>query len=282
MIMTKLQYHRPTEAEEACAILADHADDVAVLGGGTWLLPRMNRHEVSVNNVVDLRGLELHTIEARDDHVEVGAMVTYNDVLASPALADAVPLLPRVALEITGGNQVRNQGTLVGSACYANPSSDVAGVLVALGARLRVRGPGGVREVAAADFFLDAFRPDVQPGEFVNSFVVPRRRLRTGYWKFKISKSSWPIATAAAVVDEATGEAKVTLGAVERRPLRIDLDELREPDGLLRVADVAELVRERVTEPWGDVLAAGDYRRDISGVVARRAVEELQEEVPST
>lgn len=277
MIHTKLLYHRPSETGEACAILADHANEAAVLGGGTWLLPKMNRHEMSVNHVVDLRGLGFNTITVRDDQVELGAMVTYSDVLASSALADAVPLLPQVARGITGGNQVRNLGTLVGSACYANPSSDMPAVLVALEARLRISGPEGNREVEASSFFLDAFLVDLRPGEIVTSFAVPRSRLRTGYYKLKISGSSWPIATASAVINEDTGETTVTLGAVERRPLRVDLAAVVEADGGVKISEVAELVRQRIVNPWSDVLAAGEYRREVAGVVARRAVEKLKE-----
>jgi carbon-monoxide dehydrogenase medium subunit len=277
MIRTKLLYHRPVETEKACGILMEHANDAAVLGGGTWLLPRMNRDEIAFNHVVDLRGLGLNTIKMRDNFVELGAMVTYSDVLASPELTDTVPLLQQVARGITGGNQVRNLGTLVGSACYANPSSDMPAVLVALEARLRVSGSAGHREVNASDFFLDAFLVDLRPGEFVTSFVVPRHRLRTGYYKLKISGSSWPIATATAVINETTGERTVTLGAVERRPLRIDLSSVMEADGVMRGADFADLVRQRVLDPWGDVLASADYRREVAGVVARRAAEKLKE-----
>lgn len=279
MIRARLQYHRPTGIEDASSLLAEWGDAAAILGGGTWLLPRMNRNETSADHIVDLRGLGLDYVRVENDAVEVGAMATYNDVLESEELLAALPLLPRVANGITGGNQIRNQGTLVGSACYANPSSDVPALLVALSAKLRLRGAEGIREVDASNFFMDAFEVDMEPGEFVASFVVPRRRYKTGYHKLKICEGSWPIATAVAVVDEQTGEATVTLGAVRAKPLTIDLGELRGTSGDLDVAGVADLVRERVEDPWGDIVAQAGYRRNVSGVVARRAIEELKEEI---
>ncbi len=277
MITTRLFYHRPRDLQQACEIMNEHALEAAVLGGGTMLLPRMNRNEVQVNHVVDLRGLGLDKIEVHDDRVKLGAMVTYSDVLASSALEEAVPLLQQVSRGITGGNQIRNQGTLAGSACYANPSSEVPAVLAALKARLQLSSVNGVREVEALDFFFDAFRADIQPGEFVSSIVVPRKRLRTGYYKLKISAGSWPIATAVAVFNNETGEKSVTLGAVERRPLRIDLTSVMDGKMGLPAAEVSKLVRERVTDPWSDVLAPGEYRRKVADVVARRAIENLLE-----
>lgn len=277
MIHTKLQYHRPAKAEEVCSILDEHPNDAVVLGGGSWLLPRMNRHEVQANHIIDLRGLNLNTMKVEDDLVRMGAMVTYSDVLSSKELAEAIPLLPQVARGITGGSQVRNLGTLAGSACFANPSSDIPAVLVALGTKLQIIGKKSEREVAAEDFFLDAFRVDLHPGEFVSSLVIPRHRLRSGYYKLKISASSWPIATASAIINDDTGEKSITLGAVEPRPLRIDLSSVMDAEGVLQGVDISDFVRAKIVNPWSDILAAGEYRREVAGVVARRAIENLKE-----
>jgi aerobic carbon-monoxide dehydrogenase medium subunit len=272
VIRTALRYHRPGSAEEASDLLNEHRGDSAVLGGGTWLLPLMCRGELRVSHVVDLRGMGLDSIRVGADEVEVGAMVTYEDVLASPELADAAPLLGTMAAGVTGGRQLRNQATLVGSACYANPASEVPAVLVALDAVLQVHGPSRPREVAAADFFEGAFATALQPGELVTSFRLPRRRLRTGYAKVKLSAGSWPIATAAAVLDEACGEASVTLGAVERQPLTLAV-----AGGEPGPGQIEALVADGVSDPWADVLAPADYRRRIAPVVARRAFDRIEE-----
>ena len=266
MIRTRLRYHRPDTPHEASALLAEHVGNVAVLSGGTQLLPQMSRDEIHVEHVVDLRGLGLDAITTEDDHVEIGAMVTYADVLASPDLRGAAPLLPRVALGVTGGRQLVQQATLVGSACYNYPGSDMPGVLVALDARMRVHGTAGFREVRACGFFLGAATVDLRSGEFVASFVIGRAQ-HIGYCKVKHSTGSWPIATAAAVRNPATGALTVTLGAVQALPVRLDLDD---PDRL------EDQVREAVTAPWSDILAPGSYRAAIAGVVARRALAELQ------
>jgi aerobic carbon-monoxide dehydrogenase medium subunit len=273
MITTKLSYHRPADTKKACDILLEHDHEAVVLGGGSMLVPRMNREEISAQHVVDLRGLGLDTINVTDDFVEIGAMVTYSDVLASEVIAKEVPFLQQVAQGITGGNQIRNIGTLVGSACYANPSSDIPGVLVALKARIRIRGTRGVREVGTSDFILGAFEVDLQPGEFVTSLVVPRRSLRTGYYKLKISGSSWPIATASAIIDEENSETTVTLGAIEGRPIQINLPPTVNGMNELKTEELANLVQARVINPWSDILANGEYRKDVAGVVARRALE---------
>jgi carbon-monoxide dehydrogenase medium subunit len=268
MIRTRLRYHRPATAAEASAVLAEHHGNVVVLAGGTQLLPRMNRDEVHVEHVVDLRDLGLTGITEVDNRIEVGAKATYTDVIDSALLHRAVPLLPRMARGITGGRQLTQQATLVGAACYNYPGTDIPGTLVALAATLRLHGLDGVREVAASDFLLDARSVDVRPGEFVSSFLVDRTG-RAGYCKVKHSSGSWPIATASALHDSATGGFSVTLGAVEAVPVRVQFTQ---------PAQLAGLIREAVTEPWEDVLAPATYRAAIAGVVAKRALTELLED----
>jgi aerobic carbon-monoxide dehydrogenase medium subunit len=266
MIRTNLRYHRPTRADEVSALLLEHDGNVAVLSGGTQLLPQLNRDQVSIEHLVDLRGLGLDDIGLDDATLSLGARVTYTAVLGSAAVAAAAPLLARVAHGITGGRQLRNVATLAGSACFSMPGSDMPAVLVALDARYEVHGPAGPRTVPAAQFHRAAFQNVLLPGEFVQRIVIDRADRRTGYCKVKHSAGSWPIVTASAVQDG--GRRRVTLGAVQQVPLTVDISD---------AADVRAAVGAAVTEPWTDILAPGEYRAQIAGVVAARAVREMEE-----
>jgi carbon-monoxide dehydrogenase medium subunit len=261
-----ITYHAPRDAAEACELLADRGERAAVLGGGTWLVPMMVRGERRVSDVVDVRDARIDGIARRGDEVEVGAMATYSSLLASDVVRDRVPLLRVVAAGITGGAQIRNVGTVGGSACFAIPSSDIPACLVALGARMLVRGPDGPREIPADAFFVDAFKTALGPAELLAAIVVPDDATRVGYHKLKLCESSWPIATAAAVVRD--GRATVAVGAVARTPLRLDVDPAAGGD------ELDALVHERLGEPWEDALAPGGYRRAVAGTVARRALQE--------
>jgi carbon-monoxide dehydrogenase medium subunit len=274
MIRTPMRYHRPESPADVSAILAEHGDGAAVLGGGTWLLPLMNRGERTHDHVIDLKGLGAAPIARVGEGFELAATATYEDVLADAGLCAAVPALARMTAGVTGGRQLRNQATLVGSACFQNPSSEVPAAFAALGAVLHLHGPGGVRDVPAAEFFEDAFATSLRDGEFVTGAFIPARGLRAGYVKVKIADGGWPVATAVALRDATTGETTVTVGAVEPCPLKIDITDLWEGGGVRRDA-LGARVAEKITNPWSDVLAAGDYRREIAAVVAGRAVEQI-------
>src|SRR5690625_62335 len=132
MILTNLTYHEPTNLEEAREIMNEHANDFIVLGGGTMIIPQLTRNEVLTNHVLNLQSLGLDNIVDKENYVRIEAMVTYTDVLNSPIIKKHLPLLKYFTLGVTGGNQIRNQGTLVGSACFANPSSEILAILLAL------------------------------------------------------------------------------------------------------------------------------------------------------
>jgi carbon-monoxide dehydrogenase medium subunit len=282
MIRTSLRHHAPDDLDEAAALLADHGERAAVVGGGTVLVPSLTRGERDLDHVVDLRRLGLDELVTTEHELRLGASVSYAQLLAAPPLPGAAALLQVVAGGITGGPQIRNQGTVGGSASYANPSSDMPGVLVALGARMHLHGPQGERIVPAEEFFTGACRVASEPTEVLAWLSVSTGPARIGYYKLKLSEGSWPIATASAVLPDPEGSltgATVTLGAVAAVPLRLDLTPLLDGNGDLAVpaADVDDWVSAQVPEPWDDELAPGDYRRKVAGVVLRRALQRAQE-----
>jgi carbon-monoxide dehydrogenase medium subunit len=227
----------------------------------------MTRGEINVGHVIDLKALPLKVIAVSSKRIEIGARVTYSDILASALLGQFVPLLPRVVGEITGGRQLVQQATPVGSACFNMPGTDVPGLLVAVDARIIVHGIQGSRTLRARDFFLDAFRVALQPGEFVTGFsLMPHSR--AGYCKIKHCSGSWPIATASAVQYSSDGPITLVLGAVQAVPLCFEVTDLTQVD---------ELVREGVRNPWSDVLAPGSYRVRVAAPAARRAIANLEE-----
>ena len=257
-----MRYTRPSDVDDVTAALAD--GDAVVVGGGTMVVPDMTHGRVRPAAVVDLAKAGLAGITRGDGEWVIGAMTTYTELERSD-----VPLLATVARGITGGPQIRNRGTVGGSASYANPSSDVPATLVALNARLRLAKAGGVREVAAADFFLGAFRTAREPGEVLTAITVPDTDASVGYLKFKLVEGSWPIVTAATVVGPTI---RVVLGGAAARPVTVEVarESWREQ---LRPA-----VDRVLTEPWDDVLAPGHYRARIAPVIAARSVAGVLEE----
>lgn len=213
--------------------------------------------------------------------ITMGAGVSYSTLLSSSLTP---PLLRAVAGRITGGPQIRNQGTVGGSACHANPASDIPTALVALQATLTIARLGSKRHLPACEFFLGPFCTDLRPGELLVSLHVPATAATDwGYAKLKHGESSRPITVAAAQLtrgsDDAVAGAAVTLGAAIATPVRIPLDgpeqftTARKLGPSLRTATFGA-IHDNCTDWWADEGADRDYRRRVAGVIACRAIED--------
>lgn len=264
MIKNRFQYLAPKSVEEAARLLAESPADTEVIGGGTWVVVEMTAGIRDPRRVIDLKDAGLRYVKEEGGSLVIGARATYTDILRSPA-AQKVPALIAMCTGITGGAQLRNRATLAGSVCFANPSADGHGLLAGLGATFSLRTASGSRQVKAADFYTGPFATVLAAGELLESISIPLESgVKQGYYKFKLAESSWPICTATAVV-AADGSARVTIGAANEVPVTVT-GSASDLEGLAAAAEAA------VTRPHSDELAAGDYRKQIAGAIAKRAV----------
>ena len=277
MIPSAFEYLAPESASEAVSLLCEDPEHTRVLGGGTWLVPDMNRGEATPRRVLDLRRAGIGGIDSVDGRLRLGATCTYGQLLDSELVAGVLGLM---AAGITGGRQIVCQGTVGGSAGAARPQSDVPASLVALGAEVVILGPGGERRISANELFVAAMRTSLGAREIIVEFELDAAPGGgSGYVKLKRGQSSWPIATAACRIwlddDGRCSQVTLALGGVAEVPLLVDasgpLVGERPTEDL--IAEAAALARDAVSEPWGDVLAPPEYRKAVAGPVARRAIE---------
>ena len=132
-------YVRPDTVEEVLALLAEYGDDARILAGGQSLVPMLNLRLIDASVLIDIsRIAALDVIRDLGRHVEIGAAVTQNRLMAWPQLAKKLPLLA-AALPFVGHFQTRNKGTVCGSIAHADPSSEIPLALAVLGGEVVLR-----------------------------------------------------------------------------------------------------------------------------------------------
>lgn len=265
MLLSEVGYARPATLEQALGVLADYPGARALAGGQT-LLNVMKARAAAPDVLVDLSGIpELRGIGLdADGTLELGAMTTYTDVIAS-AEARARPILGDVCAQIADV-QVRNRGTIGGNVCSSDPTNHLPPLLVALGATFTVVGRAGERDVAAKDFFLGVYMTAAGPGELLTKITVPAGR-SDGFASVPIGVDGTCIVNAAASLN---GGARVALGCVAATPVLVEAPSAD-------AEAVRGAVREARLEPPSDVHASAEYRRHLAEVVAARAVEQAAE-----
>ena len=126
------------------------------------LLPLMKLRLAHPATVIDIGRLdELQGIRSMaDGGLEIGALATYAEVLASTKLPIASQCLSDI-----GDVQVRNRGTIGGAISHADPASDAPALALALDYAAVLRSSGGERTVPLDGFFTGPFQTGIRPDE---------------------------------------------------------------------------------------------------------------------
>ena len=279
----KFDYFAPTTLDETLELLAQHGPDAKVLAGGQSLMPMMNLRLVRPAVVVDINRVEgLSGISASDGAITVGARTRQRDLERSDAIRDAFPMMT-AAISHIGHFQIRNRGTIGGSLAHADPAAELPAVCVALDAEFVLADSSGTQTMAAADFAVGPLITSLAPEQLLTEVRLPTLQGDGWRWGFReVSRREGDFALVGAVAmlrNDAGGvcqEARITMFAVGDGPMRVQAAEQalvgRAVDDAAR-REAAALVSEAVT-PGSDIHASAEYRKDVSAVMARRALED--------
>ena len=319
------RYHRPGTVDEAVSLLAGFGEEAMPMAGGTDLMPNMKHrlftpaHVVSLNRIAAMKGVGLGP---SGKHLRIGALEKLADVSANPlvrrhfrGLADAAGLV--------AGPQLRNMGTIggnvcldtrctyynqtefwrgalgyclkkdgtvchvtkVGKRCVAAHSADTPPNLIALDATLALVGPGGEREISAADFFITdgIWNTRRARDEILTEIRIPLGGpgRRSAYGKLRQRNSiDFPLLSVAVVCDfdedGAVERIKGVVSALGARPRVLDgWDEIAVGGPLS--GPVIDALADRAhaqCRPLENIIVDADWRRAMVRVYVRRALAE--------
>ena len=178
-------FHAPRTLAEFAA-LREARPQARVLAGSTdmglWVTKQMRDlgELISINEVTELK-----RVAVEEQHITVGAAASLED--AWLALVTEWPPLRDVWLRFAS-LPIRHAGTMGGNVANGSPIGDSAPVLIALGAQIVLQRGAVLRRMALEDFYVDYMKNQLQPGEFVHSLEVPRRRPAQQVRVYKIAK----------------------------------------------------------------------------------------------
>jgi CO/xanthine dehydrogenase FAD-binding subunit len=276
------EYVAPMEIAEALDVLARHGDAAKILAGGQSLMPLMNmrlarpRVLVDINRLAELAYISLGT----DGALAVGALTRQRAVERASLVRTHNPLLASV-MPYLGHVQIRNRGTIGGSVVHADPAAELPALCVALEAAFVLRSAARQRTVKAADFFLTYLTTAIEPDEMLVGIRFPawNPQWRWGFQEVCRRQGDFALVGAVALLQmdedaicQAARLAMFGVGGAPVRPKRAEeLLSGQRLDG--RVLDqVANAVAAEL-EPDADMHASAEYRQEVGGVVARRALE---------
>ena len=283
---------RPRTLEEAWEALAATGGEGAYYAGGTELLQVMKMGLAQFATLVDLKGIEeLRGIAAANDgSLRIGGAATHRQIERSPDVRDRLPALARLE-EHVANVRVRNQGTLGGNLCFAEPHSDPATFLLAAGAEVELAGPNGRRRLGIGEFVLGPLFTDREQDEVLVAVHVPERRAGQARGYAKIAFFERPAASVAVsvdVADGAIGAATVAVGSLTEIPMTVSeagnalvglpaAPDPRDDDRALAPAREALAGLDAIE----DLNGSADYKRHLAGILLGRALRDAALEMPA-
>jgi carbon-monoxide dehydrogenase medium subunit len=279
--MRDFDFLEPRSVTEASRMLADLGDACRVMAGGTALMLAMRQrmvtptHIVSAAKLQNLRGITFDPQRG----LRIGALTKHNELAQSELVQRHYPVLAAMAAQVANP-QVRNQGTLGGNLCYADPATDPPGCLMAHGAQVVLGSARGERVLSIEDFLVDYYVTAIEPDEVVVEILVPAPLpdMDGRYTRFlRTAAEHRPLASISLMARRDGAlckEAKLVVGASVPVPGHVARAEefLRGKTVTLDVAaEAADIVAADIT-PLSGIRGSEDYRRDMVRVVARRTI----------
>jgi CO/xanthine dehydrogenase FAD-binding subunit len=270
---------RPRDLDEALAARAAHPDWM-VLAGGTDLMVNAN-HRAAPAGILDLWRLPaICFVRHADGAIAIGAGTTWLEVGRDPAIRAHAAPLAAAAREI-GALQIQARATLGGNVGTSSPVGDSLPVLLALDAALEVASPRGRRRVPYADWCTGYRTTQLAADELIVAAHIPvpepvrGHAIRTVWRKVGTRRAqsiSKVMGAAAITLDgDAVVDARIALGAVADRPIRIAAAEAAVRG--LRLADAAGAARAAVASaihPIDDIRSTASYRREVAANLVAR------------
>jgi len=282
VLLPEFEFHEPTTVSKACEIMGQLGAKARLLAGGTDLVVNMKKKVVRPDHVVSLGRIDiLKGIIEENGLLTIGACMTAAELAGAEVIRSNLPALADGA-RVLGSPLIRNLATVAGNLVSARPAADLPPPLMAYGARAVLTKTSGERSVDLKDFFLGPGKTVMDPDEILTRITieVPRGRYGDSYIKLGVRQTlEISLVNVAAFIrldrpDGSITKARIVLGSVGPTPLRAVSAEKalmgQSPsDALFARAGEAAAGDAR---PIDDFRGSAEYRRDMVGVLTRRAL----------
>jgi carbon-monoxide dehydrogenase medium subunit len=285
--LKQFSYFKPTSIKEAAEILAEKGKTAYPLAGGTDLLVRMKRGNITPAVIVNLKRIKgLDEIKnANGNGIHVGALVSISAIEDSPLIKTSYPVLSQAA-GVLGGRSIRNLATIGGNIGRASPASDMAPALMVLQARVEATGLSGTKEIQLDDIFAGPGVTSLSAGEIITAFILPKTATNSGAAYIKLGRRGGGgdcalvgLAAFMSMEDDHATAVRIAMSSVGPKPLRALQAEEVVLSGTLneaRMREAAETAAEEAA-PITDMRCSASYRKEMVKVLTFRALQQAQQ-----
>ncbi len=322
MRLPKFECLEPKSLKQAAKDLAADPKGTVLLGGGTDLLVNMKHRVIVPKRIINLKTIpKLDHITEGKDGLRIGALSTLHDIASSPVIKERWTVLGQAAREV-GAYAHQSMGTLGGNLCqgnrcrfynqsafwrgvrppcfktggkvcyvvpkgkecYSTYCGDLAPVLIALDAQVKIAGLEAERSLPLKKLYTHNGKKPLalKKGEILKEILVPPASGKTLYLKWRLRDSlEFPIVSLSLHMErdgkERIKKAKIVFSAVGSGPV-----ETPEAEKMLKGATLEDGLIEKVStqavkeiSPMRTSIHSPAYKRKMAGVLLRQGLEKI-------
>lgn len=323
MRLPKFEYLEPRSLKEASKALAADPGGTLLLAGGTDLLVNMKHGVIQPKRLINLKVIpKLAYISDGRDGLRIGALTTLHDMASSPIIQEKYPALCQASTEVAAYAH-QTMGTLSGNLCQGNrcrfynqsvfwrgarPTcykaggevchvvkkpkechstycGDMAPVLIAMDAQIKIVGPVGERNISLKRLYTqNGKKPlSLKKGEILKEVIVPPPSGKTFYLKWRLRDSlEFPIVSLALHLeknrDGEIDKARIIFSGVGPGPVEASETEKILKGASLNAQTIEEVLNQALKEisPMRTSIYSPAYKRKMAGILLRQALEQLR------
>jgi aerobic carbon-monoxide dehydrogenase medium subunit len=278
MPLRRFSMYQPKSVAEASEMLAEFGEKGRLYAGGTELLLAMKHDLLRYEHLIDVKTIPgLDKIESKDGALFIGGTVTHRAIERSPLVRQHLPALAQMEKNVANV-RVRASGTLGGNLCFAEPHSDPATLLLALGAKAHLQAKSKRRTLTIDKLITGSYETSLASDELLEGIEIPipATSQRATYLKYQLKER--PTLGLALVLDvdgENIKQANAVVGSVSAVPTQSEkTNRLLEGPRAQVEAQLAEAadVLAQAADPVDDLEGGADYKRHLIGVFLKRAL----------
>lgn len=237
--------------ENAVALRLKHPEAQIIAGGSDVLVQmregkRAGKELISIYGLDELRGVSID----EEENIRIGSLSSFSHITRDPIIQKYINVLGE-AVDMVGGPQIRNIGTIGGNTCNGVTSADSASTLHAWEAIVELTGKDGIRRLPIKDFYIKAGQVDirVEDGEIQTAILISKASYENcyGYYIKYAMRNAMDIATLGCSVnvrlspDKQTIErARIAYGVAGPVPMRCPSAEAAAKDKPLTLTTAEE------------------------------------------
>ena len=168
----------------AVRLRLEHPEAQIIAGGSDVLVQmregkRAGKELISIYMLDEMRGVSID----EEENIRIGSLTSFSHITKDPIIQKYINVLGE-AVDLVGGPQVRNIGTIGGNTCNGVTSADSSSTLHAWEAIVELTGQDGIRRLSIKDFYLAAGRVDIRPDEIQTAILIPKASYENTYGYF--------------------------------------------------------------------------------------------------